>query len=263
MKCVFLFFFVLFCIGTVPVKGEEAFLWPVPGFYNISSGFGVRNSGQHKGIDIDSYGAGRSIASAEIKAAQKGVVYAVNTGCTHDYGKTQSCGCGGGYGNFVYILHEDGSMARYAHLRSVWVVSGQKVMRGDGIGTAGSTGSSIGFHLHFELRSQSGEPVNPMPKGENRHTYFGSSAPYSEAIRYIYTTDFVATMQNGVIIAESGGGDEETGMMIAQYSGKKLLALTMSREARAEVRTEAGADTAKVMRWKGMRPEEDPILLRW
>jgi len=56
--------------------------------------------------------------------------------------------------NFVRILHEDGSMAVYAHLdyEGVMVHPGQRVRRGQLIGRSGNTGFSTGPHLHFVIQ---------------------------------------------------------------------------------------------------------------
>ncbi|MCG6147933.1 M23 family metallopeptidase [Leptospira levettii] len=55
--------------------------------------------------------------------------------------------------NFVKILHDDGTIAEYAHLRYMGVVvkRGQNVDTGTFLGYAGSTGYSEGPHLHFEV----------------------------------------------------------------------------------------------------------------
>ncbi|HWT14177.1 MAG TPA: M23 family metallopeptidase [Patescibacteria group bacterium] len=55
--------------------------------------------------------------------------------------------------NHVRILHDDGSMATYAHLApdSVRLVPGQRVAVGDEIGRSGNTGFSSGPHLHFAI----------------------------------------------------------------------------------------------------------------
>ena len=58
----------------------------------------------------------------------------------------------GGYGNFVVILHGNGTQTLYAHMQRVSVKSGESVSRSQVIGTVGSTGLSTGPHVHFEIR---------------------------------------------------------------------------------------------------------------
>lgn len=59
-----------------------------------------------------------------------------------------------GYGNMVTIDHGFGYKSRYAHLKSVSVVEGQRIMRGDQIGAMGNTGRSTAVHLHYEVLYQ-------------------------------------------------------------------------------------------------------------
>ncbi|WP_024858795.1 murein hydrolase activator EnvC family protein [Ruminococcus albus] len=130
--------------------------WPVPGHYNISFGFGWRNSGSlygnHKGIDIyDS-----QIYNAEICAAEEGTVIRVENYCTHDYGKNYSCGCGGGYGRYCIIEHPDGKWTLYGHANNIIVSVGQHVEKEQVIGYVGSTGHSTGPHTHFEVQVDMG-----------------------------------------------------------------------------------------------------------
>jgi murein DD-endopeptidase MepM/ murein hydrolase activator NlpD len=65
-----------------------------------------------------------------------------------------------GYGNQVLIDHGFGYKTRYAHLKSVGVVEGMKVKRGECIGESGNSGRSSGPHLHYEVLYK-GAPVNP------------------------------------------------------------------------------------------------------
>ena len=132
------------------------FLWPVPGYYHITSGYGSRWGTTHRGIDI----SGSGIDGAEITAANSGVVIFVNNGCTHDYGKRKSCGCGGGFGNYCIIDHGGGYATLYGHSKEIIVEEGDHVTTGDVIGYVGSTGYSTGAHLHFEVRVD-GERLDP------------------------------------------------------------------------------------------------------
>lgn len=56
-----------------------------------------------------------------------------------------------GYGNYVRITGPD-YVTIYAHLRSMRVVDGDVVTRGEQIGESGNSGNSTGPHLHFGLK---------------------------------------------------------------------------------------------------------------
>lgn len=66
-----------------------------------------------------------------------------------------------GYGKEVVVDHGFGYTSRYAHLHDIQVKVGQKLKRGEVVGTLGNTGRSTGPHLHYEIR-KNGHPVNPM-----------------------------------------------------------------------------------------------------
>ncbi|WP_206756255.1 M23 family metallopeptidase [Phormidium tenue] len=64
----------------------------------------------------------------------------------------------GGYGLTVIMRHDDDKLeSRYAHLSQLAVEAGEWVEQGEVIGLVGSTGTSTGPHLHFELRQLTGE----------------------------------------------------------------------------------------------------------
>jgi len=64
------------------------------------------------------------------------------------------------YGKMLEIDHGNGLVSRYAHCSSLAVKEGDLVVRGQRVGTVGSTGRSTGPHLHFEVRLN-GAPQNP------------------------------------------------------------------------------------------------------
>lgn len=136
--------------------------FPCSGYARVSSRFGSRSaplaggSSYHKGVDLAA-STGTSIVSAE-----SGTVIAVYKGCTHNYGKSRSCGCGGGFGNHVMISHGNGLVTVYAHCTSIYVNLGDTVTRGQTIATVGSTGASSGAHLHFGVLLN-GTYVDPSP----------------------------------------------------------------------------------------------------
>ena len=71
----------------------------------------------------------------------------------------------GGRANFVRILHDDGSMALYAHLATAGVAvhPGQQVHAGQRIGLSGNTGFTTGPHLHFVVQVNRGMRLVSIP----------------------------------------------------------------------------------------------------
>lgn len=71
----------------------------------------------------------------------------------------------GGRANFIRIVHDDGSMALYAHLQpeGVQVRVGQRVRAGQRIGLSGNTGFSTAPHLHFVLQANRGMRLESVP----------------------------------------------------------------------------------------------------
>lgn len=136
---------------------SSGFAWPVPGFYYVISTFNEDRGYSHKGIDI----TGGGIMGATCVAAYGGTVVTANNSCSHNWGKSGSCGCGGGYGNYVLIDHGNGKTTLYAHLSSTTVYTGASVSKGQTIGYIGSTGWSTGAHLHYECR-YNGAIYDPM-----------------------------------------------------------------------------------------------------
>jgi len=119
---------------------------PVQGYLTDSFGgrhnpFGGGGTEDHQGQDIAApYGT--SINST----ADGLVVYAASRA---------------GYGNVVVIYHGNGITTRYGHMSQINVAEGQRVRRGEQIGTVGSTGRSTGPHCHYEVR-ENNVPLDPM-----------------------------------------------------------------------------------------------------
>jgi murein DD-endopeptidase MepM/ murein hydrolase activator NlpD len=67
--------------------------------------------------------------------------------------------------NLIRVLHDDGSMALYAHLREhgVLVRPGERVTLGQVIGYSGNTGYSTGPHLHFAVQVNGGMQLESVP----------------------------------------------------------------------------------------------------
>ncbi len=117
-------------------------LWPVPICRNMSRGWKYG----HYAIDICNGPV--TVRNKPFIAADGGTV--VFAGWNN-----------GGYGYMVKIQHANGLQTLYAHCNELYVVTGQKVTRGQTLGLIGSTGRSSGPHLHFEV-IKNGSRQNPL-----------------------------------------------------------------------------------------------------
>lgn len=66
--------------------------------------------------------------------------------------QAKSTGWNSGYGKYIVLTHPNGTQTLYAHLSSILVSIGQRIVQGATIGYVGSTGNSTGPHVHFEIR---------------------------------------------------------------------------------------------------------------
>ena len=114
----------------------------------VGSGFAYRRdpfTGErefHTGVDIVAN------AGTPVLATADGVV--VEAGRLSSYGKA------------VFLAHGNGLGSRYGHLSEVLVRPGQRVHRGDRIGSVGATGRATGYHLHYEVL-RNDRKVDPIP----------------------------------------------------------------------------------------------------
>jgi len=112
----------------------------------ISSFYGWRidpfhgNKAWHKGFDF----AGKE--DADVVATASGIV--------------SYAGERYGYGLLVEVTHSDGYITRYGHNKSLLVVKGDVIKKGDTIAKMGSTGRSTGPHVHYEVIKK-GKHVDP------------------------------------------------------------------------------------------------------
>lgn len=124
--------------------------------YRLTSPFGYRISPVdqvrrfHRGVDLVI-----SPPNGQIKAFTSGLVLHAKMGVI-----------GSGFGNMgivVAIRDMHGYLHVYAHLSSAAVREGQQVQQGQVIGRQGSTGSSTGPHLHYEIRKSSSPSYGYTP----------------------------------------------------------------------------------------------------
>lgn len=123
----------------------QKFTWPVKG--RISSGFGMRRHpvtyvrSFHNGIDI------KAQRGTKIVAPVDGIVV--------------SAGRAGLLGRMVKIKTRDGKFLYFGHLQKISCKKGQKVSRGQTLGTVGSSGRATGPHLHFSIK-ENRKYTNPL-----------------------------------------------------------------------------------------------------
>lgn len=125
------------------IKEKYSMILPLTG-YTTTSRYGPRTptdivSADHKGIDI---------------GANEGTVFVAAMSGTVTIASGE-----GSYGNHIFIENGD-VITVYAHCKTLYVKTGDKVEQGQKIGEVGSTGNATGPHLHFEIR-KSGRTVNP------------------------------------------------------------------------------------------------------
>ena len=124
-------------------EAARAPLFTKPAEGAFTSGFGMRWGSMHNGIDI------ANTPGTPIRAVAAGTVI--------DSGPAQ------GFGNWIRIRHEDGSISVYGHMQSLYVAVGEVVQPGQLIAGMGSEGFSTGSHLHFEIWSDGATPSDPAP----------------------------------------------------------------------------------------------------
>ncbi|MBF6225951.1 M23 family metallopeptidase [Nocardia abscessus] len=114
---------------------------PVAGV--LTSNFGARWGAMHAGLDFgDPLGA-------PIATVTDGVVI--------------EAGPASGFGLWVRVQQDDGTVGVYGHVNDILVEVGQPVRAGDVIATVGNRGYSTGPHLHYEVHLPGGEPIDPRP----------------------------------------------------------------------------------------------------
>jgi murein DD-endopeptidase MepM/ murein hydrolase activator NlpD len=116
------------------------FVMPTNGVF--TSGFGYRWGALHGGIDL------ANAIGTPIYAAADGVVI--------DAGPTA------GFGAWVKVRHNDGTVTLYGHVNTWLVGVGDRVLAGDQIATIGNRGNSTGPHLHFEVLLNGTDRIDPV-----------------------------------------------------------------------------------------------------
>ncbi|AKA96243.1 M23 family metallopeptidase [Corynebacterium ulcerans] len=114
-----------------------------PASGTLTSPYGMRWGTLHAGIDIAN--------------AMHTPIYSIMDGVVIDAGPAS------GYGQWVRVRHNDGTVTVYGHVETINVSTGQTVAAGDQIAGMGNRGFSTGVHLHFEVHPGGGAAVDPVP----------------------------------------------------------------------------------------------------
>ncbi|UFS97304.1 M23 family metallopeptidase [Nocardia huaxiensis] len=109
----------------------------------FTSGYGSRWGVTHFGVDL------AAPIGTPIEAVEDGTVL--------------SAGPADGFGMWVRLLHDDGTITVYGHVDTTTVTVGQRVLAGDEIATVGNRGFSTGPHCHFEVWLNGNQKVDPLP----------------------------------------------------------------------------------------------------
>jgi murein DD-endopeptidase MepM/ murein hydrolase activator NlpD len=140
-------------------KGNGTLTWPVKDGW-FGRGYGAGEGGYHLAVDIDGE------RGSDVLAAAPGVV-----GYVGDDLK--------GYGNVLLVVHPGGWVTLYGHNQKILVRAGERVEQGQPIAELGSTGRSMGPHVHFELIYQ-GKNCDPLPFVKREafsHRHYAETAP--------------------------------------------------------------------------------------
>lgn len=168
-----LFLLLLFSFSGVSVKSKENsdYLWPIEKSKELSSVFGdYRTFHFHSGIDVPT----QKKTGHRVVAPESGWVYRIYTSWWS-------------YGKAVYLKLEDGRLVLFGHLSdfspaikefveqkqletqsyflNIFLDENQiRIEKGEVVGFSGETGTG-GAHLHFELRDEKNQPLNPLTHG--------------------------------------------------------------------------------------------------
>jgi len=107
------------------------------------------------------------------------LILASSEGVAYQRQQKNKKGVYSGYGKYIDIVHKDGHITRYAHLKSFIVKNGKEVNQGEKIGYSDNTGASTGTHLHFALyKKQGSQYIGVKPEPMSGYTNFRAGKWY-------------------------------------------------------------------------------------
>ncbi len=167
--CITILFTIYFTQNNAQTTNSSDFIFPLDIEPSVSGSFAeLRSNHFHSGIDLSTNGK----TGLGVKCMADGIISRIKISPV-------------GYGNAVYVKHNNGYTSVYAHLKSYApkidsVITREQykieqfsidyfptdsiyVKKGETIAYSGNSGSSGGPHLHYEIRdSNTEEPLNPF-----------------------------------------------------------------------------------------------------
>lgn len=121
---------------------------------------GTKTYNSHRGTDFSLRSFKTMDSGVYVYAAADGQIYELHDG---EFDRS-TYWAGGGFGNYVKILHRDSLCTYYGHLmkNSLLVKFGDSVKAGQPIGKVGSSGQSGQPHLHFEVSKNGQKVIDPF-----------------------------------------------------------------------------------------------------
>ncbi|MEL6536968.1 MAG: peptidoglycan DD-metalloendopeptidase family protein [Bacteroidota bacterium] len=241
----------------LPARGEEEirFIWPVrqginynePAVMGISNyvdhnedvqnllldfscgrrTYDLNNGYNHSGTDIFTWPFSwekMDRDQVEVVAAAEGVII-----FREDNQKDRNCSFNSDPWNAVYVQHADGTIAWYGHLKRNSLTDkqvGDSLAVGEYIGVVGSSGSSTGPHLHFEVQAVSGDIIDP---------YVGSCNPTTDRSWWQDQPDYRETQINDLRVHDAEpvfgcSGSERPNEVINLQHGQMAYFVTYFRD---------------------------------
>jgi murein DD-endopeptidase MepM/ murein hydrolase activator NlpD len=183
-----------------PLKKADGLDWnnfyAISGFYDQDPSFNIigdyscsnRTYDGHKGVDIFTWPFAWYLVEndlVEVITAAAGTIVGKLDGNDHD-----NCNFENETWNAIYIMHSDGSMAWYGHMKNNSLTEkgiGSTVTKGEYLGIVASSGYSSGPHLHFEIFEDSNDdtswidPYQGNCNNLNNQSWWDDQEPYRES----------------------------------------------------------------------------------
>ena len=185
---------------------------PIRNEYTITAAFGQAGKywkDGHRGIDF--YAGNRT-------------VYSVTDGVVRVHAVDKN-----GWGLYLSIGDSEGRRHLYCHLAKADVIAGDRVKCGQPIGVMGSSGNSTGVHLHYQVNTADGTPLDPsvILGIENKVGRYGGEFMYKDDGKIAkWAKDAVyQAKEKGYLVGDSDGNFRPTEPLTRQEAAVLIMKL--------------------------------------